>query len=324
MNLLEKKIIDKIKTEGPISFETFMHMALYEPGLGYYASEHIEIGKAGDFYTSQHVHPVFGAMIARQIEEMWELLGRPSDFSAIEPGAGAGLMCLDILHYLQNRDFFPSFTYLIVETNPSVILKQRSVLNKYAGKVRWISSLEQAGRRKGCILSNELLDAFPVHLIEMEEELREIYLDLNRQGGQSTPPFQEVNRNPHTDSLIDYLQALLCYFQHQVHENPYINIGHQDITAHVNFSSVKKWGECVGFQTIGFCRQGTYLISLGIDREIQNLLKNSADYLFEVARIKRLIFPGTLGETHKVMVQYKGRGYPQMQGFSMRNQAGTL
>ncbi len=378
MNLLEKKIIDKIKTEGPISFETFMHMALYEPGLGYYASEHIEIGKAGDFYTSQHVHPVFGAMIARQIEEMWELLGRPSDFSAIEPGAGAGLMCLDILHYLQNRDFFSSFTYLIVETNPSVILKQRSVLNKYAGKVRWISSLEQAGRRKGCILSNELLDAFPVHLIEMEEELREIYLDLNRQGGQSTPPFQEVNRNPHTDSLIDYLQefaiqlpkgykteinlgikewlrsaadvlsegfiltvdygypaleyysedrnrgTLLCYFQHQVHENPYINIGHQDITAHVNFSSVKKWGECVGFQTIGFCRQGTYLISLGIDREIQNLLKNSADYLFEVARIKRLIFPGTLGETHKVMVQYKGRGYPQMQGFSMRNQAGTL
>lgn len=74
MNRLEQKIAEKIRREGPITFEAFMDMALYEPGMGYYASEDIEIGKAGDFYTSQHLHSMFGVMIGKQIEEMWEAM----------------------------------------------------------------------------------------------------------------------------------------------------------------------------------------------------------------------------------------------------------
>ena len=373
MNPLQEKIIERIKTEGPIPFETFMEMALYEPGLGYYATDNIEIGRAGDFYTSQHVHPAFGAMIAVQLEEMWKTMGRPPDFYAIEPGAGAGLMCLDILQYLQDKEFYHALTYLLVETNPSVQLKQKNVLKKYEDKVRWASSLPAVGNRKGCILSNELLDAFPVHLVEMNEEIREIYITFSDDSS-----FSEIRMPLSTPALTDYFDefsvqlpkgyrteinlrikdwlqsaseilsegfiltidygypsgeyyseernrgTLLCYYRHQVHEDPYTNIGHQDITAHVNFSSVKKWGEFFGFRTLGFCRQGTYLISLGIDGVIRKLFANSADYLFEVARIKRLIFPGTLGETHKVMVQYKGKGNPQLQGFSMKNQAEKL
>jgi len=373
MNPLQQKIIERIKTEGPIPFETFMEMALYEPGLGYYATDNIEIGRAGDFYTSQHVHPAFGAMIAVQLEEMWETMGRPPDFYAIEPGAGAGLMCLDILQYLQDKEFYHALTYLLVETNPSVQLKQKNVLKKYEDKVRWASSFLAAGNRKGCILSNELLDAFPVHLVEMNEEIKEIYITFSVDSS-----FSEIRMPLSTPTLTDYFDefsvqlpkgyrteinlrikdwlqsaseilsegfiltidygypsreyyseernrgTLLCYYRHQVHEDPYTNIGHQDITAHVNFSSVKKWGEFFGFRTLGFCRQGTYLISLGIDGVIRKLFANSPDYLFEVARIKRLIFPGTLGETHKVMVQYKGKGNPQLQGFSMKNQAEKL
>jgi SAM-dependent MidA family methyltransferase len=373
MNPLQEKIIERIKTEGPIPFETFMEMALYEPGLGYYATDNIEIGRAGDFYTSQHVHSAFGAMIAVQLEEMWKTMGRPPDFYAIEPGAGAGLMCLDILQYLQDKEFYHALTYLLVETNPSVQLKQKTVLKKYEDKVRWASSLPAVGNRKGCILSNELLDAFPVHLVEMNEEIREIYITFSDDSS-----FSEIRMPLSTPALTDYFDefsvqlpkgyrteinlrikdwlqsaseilsegfiltidygypsgeyyseernrgTLLCYYRHQVHEDPYTNIGHQDITAHVNFSSVKKWGEFFGFRTLGFCRQGTYLISLGIDGVIRKLFANSADYLFEVARIKRLIFPGTLGETHKVMVQHKGKGNPQLQGFSMKNQAEKL
>ena len=67
----------------------------------------------------------------------------------------------------------------------------------------------------------------------------------------------------------------------------------------------KKWGEKLGINTIGFCQQGTFLMSLGIDEAIAEIHKNSSDYLFEVARIKKLILPGTMGETHKVMIQYK-------------------
>ena len=157
---------------------------------------------------------------------------------------------------------------------------------------------------EGCILSNELLDAFPVHLVEMDEELKEIYVAV------ADGHFTEIKGALSTDSLASYLKefsielpagyrteinlrirdwlassseilskgfiltidygypareyyseernrgTLLCYYHHQVNENPYQNIGVQDITAHVNFSSVKKWGEEFGLKTLGFCNQG--------------------------------------------------------------------
>jgi SAM-dependent MidA family methyltransferase len=388
---LEQKITDKIEKQGPITFETFMEMALYEPGLGYYASESIEIGKAGDFYTSQHLHPIFGAMIARQIEELWEIMGRPSEFYAVEPGAGAGLMCMDIMDYLHDKEIFPSLTYVIVELNPFFREKQRRLLRQYTDKVRWGSSLKELGTIRGCILSNELLDAFPVHLVQMDNDLKEIYVTAGRGNNPPLPSsakegergfsgeyFRETKGPLSTGAIAEYVQdfsiglpkyyrtevnlrikewlrnvagilsegfiltidygypareyyseernrgTLICYYGHQLNENPYTNIGKQDITAHVNFSSVKKWGEELGFKPIGFCQQGTYLISLGIDEVIADLYANSAEYLFEVAKIKRLIFPGTLGETHKVMVQYKGRGHPELRGFAIRNQMHRL
>jgi SAM-dependent MidA family methyltransferase len=372
VNPLEQKIIRKIQKEGPITFKTFMEMALYEPGLGYYASEHTEIGKAGDFYTSQHLHPAFGAMIANQLEEMWEIMGKPSDFYAVEHGAGAGLMCMDIMSYLQKREIFQSLTYVIVELNPFIRHRQKKLLEKYSDKVKWMSPFKGPGDIKGCILSNELFDAFPVHLIKMEDQLKEIYVNVNNDH------IDEMKGGPSTDALHDYLNefsvnlsggyrteinlkirdwlrsvnevlsegfvltidygypawdyysdernrgTLLCYYKHQVNEDPYSNIGQQDITAHINFSSIKKWGEEFGFKTIGFCQQGTYLISLGIDEIIKELFENERDYLFEVAKIKRLIFPGTIGETHKVMIQYKGRANPDLRGFTMKNQVNKL
>lgn len=75
----------------------------------------------------------------------------------------------------------------------------------------------------------------------------------------------------------------------------------------------------LGIKTIGFCRQGTFLVSLGIDEVIAEIHKNSADYPFEVARIKKLILPGTMGETHKVIIQYKGSRKPALRGFTIKN-----
>lgn len=378
MNPLEHKIVEKIKKDGPIPFATFMEMALYEPGLGYYMSENIEIGKAGDFYTSQHVHPAFGRMIAKQLEEMWQCLGNPSQFFVIEAGAGAGLLCLDILESLKQREIYDVLAYVIVEMNPYVREKQQNLLSPFTDKVTWLRSLEEKHGVVGCIVSNELLDAFPVHLIETAGDIKEVYVDLNTCKGGDEVPFREVIGAPSTDDICAYLDefsvhlpngyrteinlrirewlqaaahvlskgfiltidygysvreyyspernrgTLLCYSKHRVHENPYLNVGSQDITAHVNFSAVKKWGEACGFRTIGFCRQGTYLVSLGIDELIQDLFHTSPDYLFEVARIKRLILPGTFGETHSVMVQYKGAKDPLLRGFAMKNDADLL
>ena len=372
MNPLERKIAGKIKDEGPISFETFMKMALYEPGLGYYSSDRIEIGKAGDYYTSQHLHPVFGAMLGKQLEEMWKIMGRPSVFYAVEPGAGEGYMCHDILQFLNDKDIYAALNYVIVEPHPFMKGKQKKLLDRYTDKIAWSSSLKELKEFKGCILSNVLFDAFPVHLIEMEDELKEIYV------AAENDLFTELRLPPGTQALAGYLEefsiqlppgfrteinlgikdwlreagevlsegfiltidyghpareyyseernrgALLCYHKHQLSENPYQYVGEQDITAHVNFSSVKKWGEEYGFKTLGFCSQGAYLVSLGIDEIIAELYRNSKDYLFELAKIKRLILPGTIGETHKVLIQHKGAVVPELSGFKIKNQKHKL
>lgn len=372
MNILEQKIIEKIKIEGPITFETFMDMALYEPDHGYYATDKTEIVRAGDFYTSQHVHSIFGSMIGKQIKEMWELMGKPQSFFAVEPGAGAGYMCKDILDYLNKQGLLNSVTYAIIEKNPFIKKTQKNLLKDYFDHVVWASSMKELGTIRGCILSNELLDSFPVRLIQMEDELKEIYVTADNNN------LHELRGLPNSNVVFDYLKefsvklpmgyrteinlrikdwlrnisdilsegfiltidygypsrdyyshernrgTLLCYYKHQTTENPYINIGEQDMTAHVNFSSVRKWGEEFGFETLGFCQQGIYLVSLGIDEMIQELAQTSKDYLFDVAKIKKLILPGTIGETHKVIIQYKGKHVPQLRGFSIKNQKDKL
>jgi SAM-dependent MidA family methyltransferase len=373
MNPLQEKIVEQIRKKGPITFEQFMSMALYDPDFGYYNTESRKIGREGDFYTSSHLHPVFGAVVGRQINEMWDLMGRPDNFSVVEMGAGAGYVCKDLLDSLRRTDFFSSLQYIIIERSPAMRDNQQKLLREFPDKVKWASALNDCGSITGCIFSNELLDAFPVHLVRMEDSLKEIYLDLD-----SENRFIEVTGDLSSDEIAHYFRefsieiekgyttevnlgikdwlhainevlqrgfiltidygypawdyysedrnrgTILCYHKHQINETPYMNIGEQDITAHVNYSAVKKWGEEIGIRTAGFCGQGVFMVSLGIDDDIKKIAEGSGDYLFEIARIKKLILPQGMGESHKVMIQYKGAEPPKLQGFSIRNQIKNL
>ena len=87
----EAEIRRRIAERGPITFAEFMEVALYHPGGGYYTSGE-RVGASGDFYTSPSVHPAFGALLAVQLFQMWELLGRPAPFTIAEAGAGNGLL----------------------------------------------------------------------------------------------------------------------------------------------------------------------------------------------------------------------------------------
>jgi SAM-dependent MidA family methyltransferase len=306
-------------------------------------------------------------MIGRQIEEFWEFMGRPDGFEVVEMGPGAGYMCKDILDYLREREIFGSLRYDIIELNPLMKDGQAGLLSDYGGQVRWLSSIDEVSGVRGCLLTNELLDAFPVHLIQMEDELKEVYVgteegrlreSLGPPSDQSVSDYfaefsVQLERGYRTEvnlRIRDWLRSadaalaegfvltidygytareyysedrdrgtLMCYHKHQLVEDPFVNIGEEDITAHVNFSAVKKWGDDAGFRTIGFCGQGAYLTSLGIDDEIKRLASESGDYLFELARIKKLILPQGMGESHLVMIQYKGQAEPALKGFTLRN-----
>ena len=199
---LDDIIIQKIKDNGPISFRDFMEMCLYYPELGYYTSAHDTIGKRGDFYTSAYLTPAFGAMIARQLEEMWRILGGGS-FTVVEYGAGTGYLCHDILLYLkQNSNLYHHLSYCIIEK--SAVMREIEKTNLAGSnlneKVSWHDSINDISGISGCILSNELIDNFSVHQVVMQNELMEIYVDDNN-------GFVEVMQ-PAGKALQEYIKEL--------------------------------------------------------------------------------------------------------------------
>jgi len=196
---------DKIDLEGGISFADYMATALYHPEYGYYTSPRQRIGKAGDFFTSSSVHSLFGRLIARQLEQMWQLLGCGS-FTVAEQGAGDGHLCLDILDALAEDfpEFYARVNYRIVEISPDHQRSQTVNLEKHltAGRLQW-TSLDRLAGMQGCFLSNELVDAFPVHLLEKRDgELLEVFV-VNHPDG-----FSEELRTLKNKALAEYFQLI--------------------------------------------------------------------------------------------------------------------
>lgn len=171
---LPQIIIQKIKDQGPISFQSFMEMCLYYPDLGYYTSWRHHIGKQGDYYTSSNLTSVFGAVIGKQLEQMWCLLNK-NPFTIIEYGAGTGSMCHDILNYLKNnKEMYDQLQYGIIEKSGVMRQVEQRHLKE---KISWYDSIEEISGIHGCILSNELIDNFSVHQVIMQKELMEVFVD---------------------------------------------------------------------------------------------------------------------------------------------------
>jgi len=149
---------------GAIPFCRFMELALYHPEQGYYASGRARIGREGDFFTSVSVGRIYGHLLASICREVWERLGSPAEFSIVEQGANEGTMARDILDsLLQEEDAFSAaVSYRIVEPFEINRRRQQQNLSEFS-QISWVASLEELPCFTGIHLSNELLDAFPVH-----------------------------------------------------------------------------------------------------------------------------------------------------------------
>jgi SAM-dependent MidA family methyltransferase len=190
-------IIQTIRDKGPVSFHDFMEMALYYPGLGYYTCGQDKIGKEGDFYTSPWLTAVFGEMLAKQLEEMWCILGR-RDFSIIEYGAGNGRLCHHILEQLKsNRPLYNNLHYHIIEKKGRVAENEKWTI---PGTLTWHETIKELPPVNGCILSNELIDNFSIYQVVMQHELMEVYVDYK-------DGFTETLQ-PASEQLKDYLRQL--------------------------------------------------------------------------------------------------------------------
>jgi SAM-dependent MidA family methyltransferase len=242
------------------------------------------------------------------------------------------------------------------------------MLVAHSTRLSWLSPAEFCSgcfTFSGCLYSNELIDALPVHRIVMTADgVKEIYVTsvdgefreeadtpstpeiaayLER-GGVTLHPGQqaEVNLNgprwlaAGATALksgfiltIDYgysaaelyasrrkLGTLLCYYRHQIEENPYLRLGLQDITTHVDFTSLTKCGEEHGLDTVWLGEQYRFLLAAGIIEEIEEIERSDKpdeEKLRLRLTLKKLIMPeGGMGDTFKVLIQSKGVTAPTL------------
>ena len=167
----------KIQSHGDMTFADFMADCLYYPEHGYYTSHRDRIGKQGDFFTSSSVHALYGGLIARQLQEMDQLLGA-EQFIVVEQGAGEGHLAKDILDALQLEapELYSRIRYRLVEVSPDNRQRQQEQLSDHAECIDWCSE-EAVEPFTGCYISNELIDAFPVHVVEKHNgQLQEVFV----------------------------------------------------------------------------------------------------------------------------------------------------
>lgn len=371
--LLKDAIRERIEAEGRITFEQFMAMALYHPQHGYYNSRREKMGRQGDYVTSPEVHPIFGQIVGRQLGQMWDLMGRPATFDVLETGAGNGLLCRDVLRWAQRQapEFLEALRYRLRETSEELVRRQRLNLEQLGAvreRARWEDPTAPLEAVDGCVLSNELVDSFPVHRVAMDKgELREVY--VTRREGR----FQEEIAPPSSPALVAYFEALglrpgegcraevnlaavdwmrevaaalgrgfvmtfdygyeaqelyapwrrdgtlLCFYRHAVSGDPYARVGRQDMTSHVDFTTLVRTGEMHGLSLIGLTTQERFLAALGIGSALaqpEGAEPRLEEYYARRRAVAELTDPAGLGRI-KVLLQEKGVGALDLWGLRL-------
>ncbi|MBI5284794.1 MAG: SAM-dependent methyltransferase [Chloroflexi bacterium] len=360
----------RIERDGPITFREFMAAALYHPKYGYYSTNAGTMSRGGDYVTSPEVHPVFGALVAKQLLEMWDVMARPARFDVVEMGAGSGLFARDIIRAASgDADFAAALRYRIVEVSPALVRAQRRTIEDAAlseAAIGWLDELPDA--IAGCVLSNELVDAFPVHrVVRKGAELLEVYVACRdgRFADELRPlssdalrryfdalgllpgdgSFAEVNLDAvsWTERVAASLQrgyvltfdygyeatalyapwrrdgTLLCFYRQDASSDPYRRIGKQDITASVDFTTLKRAGEHAGLRTLALTDQASFLVRLGIGEGIAGIASERPDQMEEYFARRRvvmdLIDPARLGHV-KVLLQGKDAPAAPLHGFT--------
>lgn len=194
-------LLERIEREGPLTFAAFMEMCLYHPEHGYYTA-HIAESRKRDYFTSPDVGPLFGRLLGGQLRELWELLGHPARFDLVECGAGRGRLAGDILEWAAEHapTFLTALRVTLVETSGPLRQQAAKDLQVYGEQVRCVADLPQE-QIIGCVLSNELVDALPVHrVVQRAEGLREIYVAA-RDGA-----LREAEGELSTPALSHYLE----------------------------------------------------------------------------------------------------------------------
>jgi len=173
---LQQRLCEEIAARGgSISFARFMELALYAPGLGYYAAGRQKFGAPGDFITAPELGSLFARCLARPCRSILAQLGGGD---ILEAGAGSGALAADLLLELEALGRLPE-RYLILELSDELRDRQAETLRRKAPRLldrtHWLDALPSDFR--GVVLANELLDAMPAERFRIAEDgIRQLYI----------------------------------------------------------------------------------------------------------------------------------------------------
>ena len=330
------RIIDATlqRAGGWLPFDRFMALALYSPGLGYYANTSAKFGhmpsSGSDFVTAPELSPLFGQTLAVALADA---LAHTGTREVWEFGAGSGALAQQLLAALGDR----IDRYTIVDLSGTLRARQQQALAPWGDKVQWLSELPQA--MQGVVIGNEVLDAMPVKLLARvagqwfergvargpdgalvhADQPTELRPPLDVEGEHDylceIHPQAEAFVATLADRLgrgaaffLDYgfpeaeyyhpqrhMGTVMCHQGHRADGNPLADVGAKDITAHVNFTGVALAGQEAGLSVLGYCNQARFLINCGLVDKLEGASVQQR------ALAARLIHEHEMGELFKVI-----------------------
>lgn len=341
---------------GWLPFDRFMALALYAPGLGYYANTSRKFGRmpssGSDFVTAPEMTPLFGRALAVQVADALE--ASASD-EVWEFGAGSGALAAQLLQALGPR----VRRYTIVDVSGSLRERQQQALAAFAGRVEWVGELPSSMR--GVVVGNEVLDAMPVKLLariggawhergvaseaggalgwsDRPTELRaplaiagpHDYLTEIHPQGEAFVRTLADRLEQGAAFFIDYgfseaeyyhaqrhMGTLMCHRGHLADGDPLQDLGQKDITAHVNFSGLALAAQQAGLPTLGYTTQARFLMNCGL----LDLMEQAS--VPERVAAHRLLAEHEMGELFKVIGFHRGP-YWDAAGFREGDRTHTL
>lgn len=357
---------------GWLSFEQFMALALYAPGLGYYSAGSEKIGVGGDFVTAPEISDLFSRCVAAQCAEVLEDGGQ-----ILELGAGTGRMAAAVLSELAARGRLPQ-RYAILEVSADLAARQRrriaALPTALAERVVWLERLPERPFH-GVILANEVLDALPCRRFLLAGgEIRELGVGLEdgrlieraapadaqlaaewgrlREELPAALPDGYISEmclrvGPWLAGVAEHLArgllllldyglprahyyhpqrltgTLRCHFKQRVHDDPYVHLGVQDITAWVDFTRVAEAALECALEVAGFATQAAFLLGTGIQRYIAETADDTVEHARRAGEARRLLLPGEMGEAFKVMALTRDLDQT-LSGFALQDLRGSL
>lgn len=327
-----------VREGGWLPFDRFMVMALYAPGLGYYAHGSRKFGQmpgsGSDFVTAPELSALFGRALARQVAQALQGCGSTEVW---EFGAGSGALAEQLLEALGEA----VTRYTIVDLSGSLRARQRERLARFGGVVHWADELPASF--SGVVVGNEVLDAMPVQLLHFDGaqwQERGVALEGDTFVWQDRPTAQ---RPPHegpfvpgtvtevhpqaeafVSTLADRLQrgaaffidygfpeaeyyhpqrhggTLMCHRAHRADPDPLTDVGEKDITAHVNFTGIALAAQDAGLEVIGYTSQARFLVNCGFMQML-----DGAD-IPTIANAQKLLHEHEMGELFKVIALARG------------------